>query len=210
MAAGLSQFGTPKTLPTGKEMAQAVSEATGQTIMLDVYDRLYEPLSMMFAHSGPMALLRHVDPRGRVVHQPMKPWTDRAALRTADACVGILASCVADQSGVPSDDLVSYGNSHWQRTLLPMLVIFGRSARASANWAELRGALRDIGRTGRYYRSEQAAADTAEVREARIRQSARRFFDALVPAIEPDLLNTLVEALVKELAESVPPRPDYG
>jgi hypothetical protein len=60
-----------------------VSEATGQTIMLDVYDRLYEPLSMMFAHSGPMALLRHVDPRGRVVDQPMKPWTDRAALRTA-------------------------------------------------------------------------------------------------------------------------------
>jgi hypothetical protein len=109
---------------------------------------------------------------------------------------------------MPSGDFVSYGNSHWQRTLLPMLVIFGRSARASANWTEIPGALRNIGRTGRYYRSDQATTDTAEVREARIRRSARRLFDALGPAIEPDVVNTLVEALVTELVEPAPPSPE--
>jgi hypothetical protein len=185
-------------------MAEAVSSETGERTALDLYHRLYDPLSMLFVHSGAMALGRHVDPRNRVHDGPLKPWTNLAALRTADACLGILASAVAKCSGSPSDHFVSYAERHRERALIPLVVVFLRSARRSVDWAGLLRAYPGVREFGRYYRSGQAAAALPSVREAQLREVTERFLVALNPHIEPRIRDLLVDALIKELADFVP------
>ena len=64
----------------------------------------------------------------------MNPWTSLAALRTADACVGLLAAAVAGLSGSTSAEFVAYASDHRERTLAPLAVIFARAAPTSVDW----------------------------------------------------------------------------
>ena len=194
----------PKQLPTAKDMAEAVKAATGQTIASDLYHRLYEPLSMLFVHSGPISLLRHVTARGRVVDQPWNPWTRLAMLRTADACVGILAGALAEKSGSPSQTFFTYANKHWQRALIPLVVVTVRHAGGSVRWSEVPSALRQFRQLGRYYRSGEAAAEPRDVREARIREGLHRILSTLGPAVEGEMLDVMAEVLAELLAEAPP------
>ncbi len=44
-------------------------------------------------------------------------------LRTADACIGDLAGALAEKSGSPSQAFFTYANKHWQRALIPLVVV---------------------------------------------------------------------------------------
>lgn len=114
----------------------AVTKATGQPTAEELYQRLYEPLSMLFVHSGSLSLARHLDGRNRVGarRHPTSPWTSLAALRTADTCVGLLAAAVAGRSGSASAEFVAYASDHRERTLAPLAVIFARAAPTSMDW----------------------------------------------------------------------------
>jgi hypothetical protein len=55
-----SAFGNRRDLPTLRSMAEAVAAATGEPFALDLYTRMYVPLSTFFSHPTGLALLRHV------------------------------------------------------------------------------------------------------------------------------------------------------
>jgi hypothetical protein len=207
-AAFFSDQADAKYLPKIYDVAAKTVELTGQPLALELYRRLYDPLSMLFAHAGPLSLMRHVDPKDVVRTAPMRPWTGIAALRASDACVGILASALADARGISNEVLVAYANDHWTRTPIPLLMVLGQAARGSIQWSALPGALFGIRDMSAYYRSGQAHQDPPDIREERTRRAATRFFESIGGSVDPDQIDALVEALVAALGDpSVLKRP---
>ncbi len=141
-----------------RDVVDAVTKATGQPTAEELYQRLYEPLSMLFVHSGSLSLARHLDGRNRVGarRHPTSPWTSLAALRTADACVGLLAAAVACRSGSASAEFVAYASDHRERTLAPLAVIFARAAPTSMDWPRVPETVRQFLDFARYCRSGEA------------------------------------------------------
>ena len=153
---------------------------------------------------GSLSLARHLDGRNRVRSRrhPMNPWTSLAALRTADACVGLLAAAVAGQSGSTSAEFVAYASDHRERTLAPLAVIFARAAPTSVDWPRVPETVRQFLDFARYCRSGEAAADLPSVREVRIRDVGKRLIRTLNPSVEDQTLDVWIAGLLKELAEA--------
>jgi hypothetical protein len=159
---------------------------------------------MLFVHSGPLSLARHLDARNRVRarRHPINPWTNLAALRTADACVGLLAAAVADLSGSTSVEFVAYASDHRERTLAPLAVIFARGAPTSVDWPRVPETVRQFREFVRYCRSGADAADVPSARDARIRDVGKRLIRTLNPTVEDETLDVWIAGLLKEIARS--------
>lgn len=56
----------------------------------------------------------------------MNSWARRAPVRLTDACVGLLAGALANQTAEPAELFVRYGEGHAQRVLPPLLVTIGK------------------------------------------------------------------------------------
>jgi len=194
----VSSLGGPEVLPTAREMAEKVSQLTEHSIAVDLYRRIYVPLSSFFAHGTGIALLRHVTARDEVRTRPMFPWSLRSSIHTADACMGILATHLSASRRQDNVLFVEYANAHWARTLLPVVATFGRSIPRGLQWSKLPHALMTIWALRRYLSSDGVAHDSSDVREARVRADVERLVEVL-PAVSDSLKVVAVEEMTKAL-----------
>lgn len=176
-------------------MVDAIDQATGQSIAKDLYQTLYHPLSMVFAHAGPISLARHLDAKNRITSLPMNPWLILATLRTADACVGTLCAAIAEQSGVPDNHFRVYGYEHRRRVFPFLLAVVGRSAPSAVNWTALVRVVRPLSHAIREYRGA-AGMPTFEQKQG-LKAAFQDFLKALSPYTDQHIVDKFVDALVK-------------
>jgi hypothetical protein len=189
-AAVRSLAGSPGGYPTVKDMAAKVAEGTGESFATDMYDRLYVPTSTFFVHARGLALLRHVDRDDTLLDRPGFPWTARSAVRTADACVGILAAFIARRTrdNAAVGPFLEYANSHMKRSMTPLIMAGARGVLRSIKWHRMPGGARVLLDLRRYYASGQAASDPPGVREARTREGYERLLDIVgIEASDPEM-----------------------
>jgi hypothetical protein len=114
--------------PSTYQMARKVSEATGKSLALDLYKRLYAPLPTLFAHANGLVLMRHVGNKANLQAQPSYPWVRRSAVRICDVSVGILAWAVWEKSDLPTQMFADHTNAHMRRSLTPIFAMGLRNA----------------------------------------------------------------------------------
>lgn len=150
-------------------MANQIDTALGSTGAVSLYRRFYVPTSTFFVHANAASLLRHVGKDNTLSERPSMPWTRRSALHVSDACVGVLASAIAASESKPFVEFEQYAQAHMALTFTPMAVAMTQGLRRSVQLSQLPHLFRTIREMRQYTQSPQAAADTPEVREARLR-----------------------------------------
>jgi hypothetical protein len=198
-------FGEPRTGPKVWRMAQHVRETTGETGATSLYRRFYVPTSNFFVHANAGSLLRHVGPGDKLTSRPGRAWTRRSPARVADACVGILASAVAERTSGPAADFTRYADSHLTRALTPVTVMAGGSFGRSVKLTQIPRSLSLIGTLGTYIWSGQAASDSIGVRTARIREGLAAALHVAELDIPPAAIEPFLDYLAAHIAESADP-----
>ena len=114
----------PGGLPLPATMVSDIAANSGPAAAQDLYRRYYVPLSAMYAHAGPLTLLRHVHPRSnRTRERPFKMWSRRSASHTADAMVGFLAATIAGPEHPDYGLFCEYHAAHWPLAWPPSLFV---------------------------------------------------------------------------------------
>ena len=114
----------PGSLPLPATMVSDIAANNGPAAAQDLYRRYYVPLSAMYAHAGPLALLRHVHPRSnRTRKRPFKMWSRRSAAHTVDAMVGFLAATIAGPEHPDYGLFCEYHAAHWPLAWPPLLFV---------------------------------------------------------------------------------------
>jgi hypothetical protein len=163
------------------DMVQRVEKEPGRAGIVSLYRNFYMPTSNMFAHPSAATLLRHVGSDGQLTDRPDLPWSRRSAVRTADACLGLLATAVAEATGDPPEVFARYAEDHRSRMLTPFVFIVGQGFRQSVKWGRLLRAilgLRDL----RAYLAGPGMRDSPEERGVRIRESFEKAFSTIQPS----------------------------
>jgi hypothetical protein len=127
-----------------------------------LYRTYYVPLSHLFAQSYGFALMRHVHPDGTLNHKPSFPWTGPSAARLADACTGLLAANIADQSGAEPGRYLVYATAHLDRLMTPAMAFTVKGALRSVSLADAPRTLRAVLGTQRRASSPGRALRPAE------------------------------------------------
>jgi hypothetical protein len=191
-------------LPSVKDMAEAVARVTGEATANDLYKRLYIPLSTFFAHANASALLRHVKSDDSLQDVPMFPWTIRSAVRTSDACVGIIAAAVGRTSGMPVEHFVEYAKAHMRRSMAPLATFVGRNLRHSVDWKLLPSALRVVIASRTYFNSADFATDSWEVRKQKLRNALEKPLGVLRVDMPEELRQRFIDEWVTTLVGPPP------
>jgi hypothetical protein len=174
--------GSPAELPTLRTMAEVIAEKTGQGFAMDIYDRVFVPLSTLSAHTTGWALLRHVGSENKLEDTPMPVWTRQSALHAVDACTAGLALAIAARAGMPEASFVEYADAHMSHTTSPVAVMGAIAVIRGMHWSKLPQALREFSELRRYYDSGEAAQDPLPEREAR----TERALDELLRIVSVD------------------------
>jgi hypothetical protein len=190
-------------LPDLNQIAQAVASVSMKPAATILYDQAYRPLSTLFAHSRGLALLRHVGPDGKLLDHPEFPWLRRSAARISDACVGVLAEAVAHSQSSPADTFGSYADDHWRRVMHPFTAMGSKGMLQSTDWRKIPKVWVIIKEIRRYYNSEQAQHDPAELVEARIREAYETALRTLNPNFSQAELDLLMEHIAPQLTSAV-------
>ena len=152
-------------LPLTARMVAEIVANEGPPGAEEFYRRYYVPLSVMYAHAGPLALLRHVHPRtNKTTNKPFKMWSRRSALRTTDAMVGSLAAAIA---GPDHPDYPLFREYHMAHALLawpPLLFLVRHLVLRRMHFRHLPGLVAQT-RALRAERSRGEDASEAEVDE---------------------------------------------
>lgn len=170
---------------------------------VDLYRRFYVPTSTLFVHANAASLIRHVRKDNTLSDRPSLPWTRRSALRISDACVGILASAIAANEGKPTVAFNHYADSHLTTALTPMAVAVTQFLRGSMQISRLPELAKVIYDTRHYIASAQAAADTPQARETRLRQNFDHVMRLLNLELPDDIVCLLRADFVNRLQESI-------
>jgi hypothetical protein len=168
-----------------------------------LYRRFYAPTSTFFVHANAASLLRHVRSDNTLSERPSLPWTHRSALRISDACVGLLASAIADSAGRPTALFEQYARAHLALTFTPMAVVVAQGLRRSVRLANLPALLKTIRGLRQYTASAQAAADTPHTRETRIRDGFDQVVHLLGLDLPDDVVRVLREDFVTRILDSI-------
>lgn len=200
MEQAAATFGNAKPGPTVKKMVEDFDAQSGGDAAAALYERLYDPTSMFFAHANAASLMRHVKADGSLTERPSMPWARRSPVRLADACVGLLAAAVASEQNVASAQFAEYGSDHGERVLTPMVVMAGKKAAGRSGILALVPVLREALQLASYLRSAQAAADPARLREQRVRAVYARLVATL---FDPDLPAATIAPIVDHFVEMV-------
>jgi len=195
--------GPGQQLPDLNQMARAVVSVSMRPAATILYDKAYRPLSTLFAHSRGLALLRHVGPDGNLVDRPQFPWLRRSAARVADTCVGVMAGAVARSQGTPAETFDQYADDHWRRMMHPFIAIGSKGSLRCLDWRNLPKAWAQIKEARKYYNSEQAQHDPAELIEERIRKVYQAVLKILNPGFSQTEIDTLVDHVAPYLTSSV-------
>jgi hypothetical protein len=130
----------PGGLPLPAKMVREIAENSGPPAAQDLYRRYYVPLSAMYAHAGPLALLRHVHPgSSRTRKRPFEMWSRRSAAHTADAMVGFLAATIAGPEHPDHGLFWEYYAAHWPLAWPPLLFVVKHMALRRARLKHLPG-----------------------------------------------------------------------
>lgn len=136
-----------------KDVAEWLKKEKGLLIAVQLYEGYYSPLSHFFPHSSGFALMRHVDADGKLRHRPAFPWARRSAVRIADGCAGLMATAIADKTGVPANGFLRYAAAHLDRALTPAFVTAVKGWWRAIGWRKLPATLSGITAFGRYMRA---------------------------------------------------------
>jgi hypothetical protein len=143
-----------------------------------LYYEYYIPLSHLFTRSYAFALMRHVQPDGKLHERPAYPWVRLSAARLTDGCMGLLAANIADKSGVSPDPFLRYATAHLDRLVTPALAFTVRGALRSVPRHETLSTLKALGNAQR--RNDRSfRADVPGWQETRISEGSSGFFDPL-------------------------------
>lgn len=122
------EIGGSGDLPNTRTKAEVIGQAlNGAPFPVNLYWRMYVPLSEFFVHANGVSLLRHVGAKGEILDKPAYPWARRCAVRTADGCMALVATAIAHAQGHPSEQFASYADDHLNRALAPLAVVGGKN-----------------------------------------------------------------------------------
>jgi hypothetical protein len=200
-------IGQPGSLPTTRDQVAAIQTSRSGRIAGPLYANFYQPLSTLFSHGSPFALLRHVDDQGRVVERPAIPWSRRYAVHMTDACVGLLAADIAAEAGLQVEQLIQYGDAHRDRLITPGAILAMRGTRKGLRWSRIPAAVGDIRAMRRILGSIATDASRTEAVE-QLSKLATSVYDKLCPDIDPEIRDALVAAMIEQLrlaATDAPP-----
>ena len=197
------EIGGNGKLPTVKDMANTIANALDDSpIPLNLYGRLYVPLSEFFVHTNGTSLLRHVGDQGMIQTVPDHPWLRRGSVRAADASVGILAAAIAKASGSRAEQFAQYADDHLARTLAPLAVVGGKGILGTLGPARLAAFALGLVELRYYVVSGRATADEPEQRALHI----RRFFESNLGEfgdIPDEVRNQIVERVVSAITATI-------
>lgn len=189
-------LGQPKQGRTVRDMAKAIDVATGGGIEAELYDRWYAPTSTYFVHANASSLSRHVGAKSKRTGRPSMPWTRRSPVRVTDACVGLVATAVAENAHKPSRLFTTYALGHSQRVLPPTAVLLAKGASRSANFSTMIRRWREaIGLQS--YLAGPGREDAPSCREAQV----RALFDFVFE--DPDIPRGAFEPLVDHVVQKI-------
>ncbi|WP_316770366.1 hypothetical protein [Streptomyces sasae] len=189
--------------PSVWAMADRIDTAVGSTGAVSLYRRFYVPTSAFFVHANAASLLRHVRKDNTLSERPSMPWTRRSALHVSDACVGLLASAIAASEGKPFVEFESYAYNHMALTFTPMAVAMTQGLRRSMQLSQLPLLVRTVRDLRQYTQSPQAAADTPEAREARLRDGYDEFVRLAGLDLPDDVVRLLGDDFVSRVLEGI-------
>ena len=191
-------IGGTSELPTLWDMAKAI-DAEDNVGACDLYNRLFVPLSSMYIHTNATSLLRHVSPSGSVRTHASSAWTLRSAVRTADGCLGLVATGLAKQCGRDHRAFADYGRSHLSRSLAPLAVLIGRHLPESIEWTRVPDSFRAIAAAPAYVNSPSYRADSQDERERRVRE----FLERALGPVRADVDDTVREEMIDEWVSQI-------
>jgi hypothetical protein len=186
------------------DLVRAVDEANRNQAARSVYRRLYVPLSNFTVHASGGTLLRHVRRDGRLRWRPSRGWDRRSPARVADAATGLLAADLAQQANLPHEKPLAYANKHIDRTLMPMAVMAFTGMGASVRPHRIRENAKVLKEVYAYLWTGPAAADSADVRAAYVRERFASILDFENSDIPEGTMEPFVDYIVEQLARAVP------
>jgi len=188
-------LGEPGKPPDIRSMAGQIDAKTGGTLAIHLYDLAYRPASQYFTHATSSSLLRHVTRGRRRTVRPANPWTRRAPVRLADACVGLLAGAIAHQVGAPTELFARYAEGHAGRVLPPLLVTSGKGMMRTVSVAGLVRTLKEV-RDMKVYLSRTRPDEAPVEREARLRGMYDTLLARLDLHVPPEAVQPVVDHFI--------------
>ncbi len=143
-----------------------------------LYYEYYIPLSHLFTRSYAFALMRHVQPDGKLHERPAYPWVRLSAARLADGCIGLLAANIADKSGVSPEPFLRYATAHLDRLVTPALAFSVKGALRSVPRHETLSTLRALG-SAQQPPERSFRADVPAWQETRMSEGSSGFYNPL-------------------------------
>lgn len=160
-----AEIGGNGELPDTRKKAETISKALDSApFPVNLYWRMYVPLSEFFVHTNGVSLLRHVGAKGEILDEPVYPWARRCAVRTADGCMALVAAAIAQAEGHPNERLGKYAEDHLNRALAPLAIVSGKSLFRSLGPAKIAALVKGVVDLSAYNVSGRAATDTWEDR----------------------------------------------
>jgi hypothetical protein len=160
-----AEIGGDGDLPDKRKMAEAISKALdGAPFPVNLYWRMYVPLSEFFVHASGLSLLRHVGAKGEILDEPAYPWARRCAVRTADGCMALVAVAIAHAEGHPHERLSRYADDHMNRALAPLAIVSGKTLFRSLGPAKIVALIKGVVDLRAYNVSGRADTDTRDER----------------------------------------------
>ncbi|WP_018790396.1 hypothetical protein [Salinispora arenicola] len=183
-------------------MTEQIDSRTGATLAIHLYGTAYGPASQYFTHVSGSALLRRVTADYRYSTKPVNSWARRAPVRLTDACVGLLAGALANQTAEPAELFVRHGEGHAQRVLPPLLVTIGKGMVRRLCLADLMIILKQV-REMCAYLSRVGPDDAPDERETSVRAMYEDLIARLYSGdIPDDAIRPVIDYFVtKVLAE---------
>ncbi|MCU1491814.1 MAG: hypothetical protein JWM85_3219 [Acidimicrobiaceae bacterium] len=206
-----ADIGGDGKLPDARKMAESISAGLNDApFPLNLYWRVYVPLSEFFAHANGMSLMRHVGDKGVLLEKAAYPWARWSAVHTADGCVGLLAAAIAHKDGHPNELFGSYADHHLLRSLAPLAVVSGKGMFRSLGPRRLLALVKGVVDLRAYKASGRAEADSFDDRVAYLRSWFERHvgnFDDISEEIWDIYVERVVTVLATNEPASDPPSP---
>lgn len=202
-----ADIGGDGNLPDVRAMAETIAKALGDApAPLNLYWRIYVPVSEFFTHANGVSLLRHVGSNGEILNEPSYPWARWSAVHLVDGCVGFLAAAIAHKDGRPQESFGNYADHHLQRALAPLAVTSGKGLFRSLGPAKSAALVNGVIDLRAYKASGRADSDSHEERVVFLRSWFERYLKTYGEVSE-EIWDLYVERVITVLA-SEPSAPE--
>ena len=204
-ADAVSLVGSPHRIEALDKLLEEIQSAGGPSGGKQLYERVYRPVSTLFAHGGGLAILRHVDANDRLLRKPEFPWAKRSPAHVSDACVGLLATLLSEPEQPDRKLFNAFADWHWSH-VAPVVVSVGvKGMLRTMHPARIPSSIRALQELAAYVRSGIANQDSIDARRARIRQGLDIVFSAFGGDHSSSLVDAFVEMIMTEDLDTTTP-----